>query len=221
LVWLKGKGLTAISVDQFKDIEKRKRVIRGKKRIKSALLSEFCWQVATMIEGGVPLTEAISTVAEDMDHPLFKDALETIADKMEKGQAFSECVAEYPKIFDRLFYSMIVAGESGGAMVMTLQRMTDHFLKRDQLARTIKKALTYPAFVVGFITLIVIAMMTFIVPRFRTIFDQLGNELPAFTQVFITVYDAICNNLLIMIGLWIVLITAGILWGKTKRLRAI
>lgn len=217
LVWLRNKGLTAISVDEIKASQKNHKRQTRKKAVKATHLSEFCWQVATMLEGGVPLTDAVQTVAGDMDHEVFRTTLQQIADQMEKGQSFAESVSKFPKIFDRLFCSMILAGETGGAMITTLHRMADHYLQKEQLAKKIKKALTYPAFVISFIVLIVIAVMTFIIPRFRTIFDEMGNELPVFTEAFIGLYDFLAHNVHLIIAGTILLVVTLILWIKTKK----
>ncbi len=217
LVWLRGKGLTAVCIDEVHAVDKPKRSSRRNKKVKSANLSELCWQLSTMVEGGVPLTEAVKTIADDIDNHTLKEALDDIGEKIQKGQSFSESIQDHPKIFDHLFVSMIHAGESGGALTQTLHRLAEHFERKDQMAGKIKKALSYPIFVVSFITLIIIAIMTFIIPRFRTLFSQMGNELPAFTEMFLGLYDVLVDNLLYIIAGTALMVGLFTIWVKSKR----
>ena len=218
LTWLRENGLTPIVIDRLSrgsDIKTRKIRIMGRP-VKSADLAEFCWQLSAMIEGGVPLIDALDTIAEDIENIQLKDTLYRVIEDMKKGEPFSECILEHPRLFDKLFCSMVLAGESGGALTTTLQRLADHFVNKDKLARKLKAALSYPIFVISFIIFIVIAVMMFIVPRFRVIFEQIGGELPLFTQMFIGFYDVFKNNLFYIVVGSGALITISIVWSKTK-----
>ena len=218
LAWLRENGLTPIVIDRLSMVSgtKTKKIRMTRKTVKSADLAEFCWQLSAMIEGGVPLIEALDTIAEDIENLHLKETLQAVIDDMRKGQPFSECIVEHPQVFDKLFCSMVLAGESGGALTTTLQRLADHFVNKDKLTSKLKAALSYPIFVICFIIFIVIAVMTFIVPRFTMIFDQIGGELPVFTQMFIGVYDVFKNHFpYILAGLG-VLVTVMVIWSKTK-----
>jgi type IV pilus assembly protein PilC len=214
LVLLREEGLTPVSVKPVQsDTKSRKRAVRYK-RVKSADLSAFCWQLGTMIEGGLPITTAIETIAEEMDNKYFEDVLTTIAQNLERGEPFSECIAEHPKVFNAMCCAMIMAGETSGSLVNCLQRLAEYYANRDKLIRKVKGALAYPIFVVVFIVLIVIALMTFIIPRFTTMFDQFEGELPAFTRGFMFVYDSIMYNAHYIVGA-IILAAFGI-YGYSK-----
>ncbi len=136
---------------------------------------------------------------------------------MEQGESFSDSIIEFPKIFGSVASAIILAGESSGTMPNSLNRLAQYFDNRDKLIKKVKSAMAYPLFVAAFVFLIVIAIMTFIIPRFTAIFDQIGGELPAFTRGFMTVYDGIRGNLIAMIGGTVLLILLAVAIGKTKK----
>jgi len=98
-----------------------------------------------------------------------------------------------------------------------LTKLAQYFDSRDRLAKKIKGATAYPIFVMCFITLIIIFIMAFIVPRFKTIFDSLGGELPAFTRAFMAFYDILRYNIIYIIGFVFALIIFAVVFNKTKK----
>jgi type IV pilus assembly protein PilC len=217
LSYLQEQGFTPISVDEMTaSVSKKKRVV-NQKRIKSADLAALCWQLSTMVEGGIPITIALDTIAEDSEKTSLEPILQTISEKVKKGESFSDGIAEFPKIFNNLSCALILAGEAGGNLGDALGKLAHYFDSRDKLAKKIKGATAYPIFVMSFITLIVIFIMAFIVPRFKTIFDSLGGELPAFTRGFMAFYDILRYNLIYIIGFVFVLIISCILTSKTEK----
>jgi len=215
---LREQGLTPISV---KDVSKKKTVkIRKKgrrKSIKSSDLAALCWQLSTMLEGGIPITTALDIIGEDTDNTQLQEILKQISEKVKKGQPVSECVAEYPKVFNRLSCAMILAGESGGNIAKAIGKLAEYFDNRDKLAKKVKGAMVYPIFVLSFIVVIVIFIMAFIVPRFRKIFDQIGGTMPAFTQGFMNFYDILRHNYLYIAGFIVFLIVLASMVSKTKK----
>ena len=214
---LQEQGYTPISVDEISTgSSKRQRTSYGK-HIKSAELSALCWQLTNMFEGGIPVTVALDMIAEDTDNSYLQQILEQISGKVKKGQSFSDGIAEFPKVFNKLSYALVLAGETGGNMGDAMRKLAEYFDNRDKLAKKLKGATAYPIFVLSFIVLIVIFIMAFIVPRFRSIFDQLGGKLPAFTRGFMAFYDILHHNILYIIGFVFVLIITGVLFFRTKK----
>jgi len=217
LSWLREQGFTPISVNEmFVRPEKTSRTPH-RKRIKSADLAALCWQLNTMLDGGIPITTALQALAEDIENLQLQQILQQILEKMQKGRTLSDCLSEYPKVFNQLSCAMILAGETSGNLAEALHRLAEYFDSRDKLARKVKGAMAYPAFVFTFIILIVILIMAFVVPRFRTMFDQMGGELPAFTQAFMGIYDMLRYNLIYIIGSVLLIITSTVLISKTKK----
>jgi type IV pilus assembly protein PilC len=214
---LQEQGFTPISIDEISAGAPKSRRINRYKRIKSANLAALCWQLSTMIEGGIPITVALDTIAEDVEHSNLEPILQRISENVKKGQSFSDGIAEFPKVFNNLSRALILAGETGGNMGNALSKLADYFDNRDKLAKKIKGATAYPIFVMSFITLIVIFIMAFIVPRFKMIFDTLGGQLPAFTRAFMGFYDILRYNIIYMIGSVFVLIISCVVFSKTKK----
>jgi len=217
LAWLREKGFTPISIDEVSAEIKRVQRAPRKRRIKSADLAAFCWQMTTMLEGGIPITIAVDTIAEDIENLSLQRILQQISEKMKKGVAFSDSISDYPKVFSQLFRAMLLAGETGGTLPTTLRRLAEYLDNRDKMGKKVKGAVAYPIFVFTFICLIVIFIMAFIIPRFRVIFDQIGGKLPAFTQAFMSFYDILAGNLVFIIGsvLFVIILTT-LTYTKTK-----
>ena len=215
---LREQGLTPISVKEATQKGDPKVRYKGRrKKIKSADLAALCWQLSTMLEGGIPITTALDIIGEDTGNAQLQRILKQISEKVRKGQPVSECVAEYPKVFNRLSCAMILAGETGGNIAKAIGKLAEYFENRDKLAKKVKGAMAYPLFVLSFIVIIVIFIMAFIVPRFRKIFDQIGGTLPAFTRGFMGFYDILRYNILYIIGLIVVLMVLASLFSKTKK----
>ena len=163
--WLREQGFTPISITAAKSVHKKaKQQSSGgkKKRIKSGDLAAICWQLTTMVEGGIPIIGAFETISADIDHPQLKELMIQIGDKMKKGEIMSETMAQFPKVFNSLSCAIILAGESSGNLAGALKRLAEYFDNRDKFTKKIKGAMAYPAFVLGFIIFIVVFIMAFI-----------------------------------------------------------
>jgi len=218
LGWLREKGFTPISIDEVSTEIRRVQRAPRKRRIKSADLAAFCWQMTTMLEGGIPITIALDTIAEDIENLQLQRILQQVSEKMKKGMPFSDSVKDFPKVFNQLFHALILAGETGGTLPSTLRRLAEYLDNRDKLGKKVKGAIAYPIFVLSFIVLIVVFIMAFIIPRFRVIFEQIGGRLPAFTQGFMNFYDLLANNLVFIIGsILFVVILITLTYTKTKK----
>jgi type IV pilus assembly protein PilC len=219
LTWLRQQGFTPVSVNEMSTPAEAKEKHRAasRKRIKAADLAALCSQLTTMLEGGIPITSALSIVAEDVENAQLQQVLQQLVEKMQKGQPLSESIAQFPKVFNQLSCAIILAGEIGGNLPAALQRLAEYFENRDRLKSKVRSAISYPIFISMFIIVLVIFIMTFIVPRFRVIFDELGGNLPAFTQAFMGFYDGLHNNAITIIGSFIGLIVSAVLISKTKK----
>lgn len=216
LSWLREQGCTPISVSEITLRTEMAQTSTHRGRIKSGDLAALCWQLTTMLEGGIPITTAIDTTAEDIEQLALRKVLEDISAKIKRGKPFSECAAEYPRVFNELCCAIILAGETSGNLAAALRKLAEYFENRDKLIKKVKAAVAYPIFVFMFIVLIVIFIMAFIIPRFRTIFQQIGGNLPAFTRGFMAFYDTVRFNLHFIAGSMLLAIIATVLFNKTK-----
>jgi type IV pilus assembly protein PilC len=216
LGWLREQGFTPISINEIATAAQKHR-IPYHRRIKSADLATFCWQLTTMLEGGIPVTTALDTIAEDIENMQLCYVLKHVSEKVKRGQPFSEGAAKFPKVFNPLSRAIILSGEISGNPAEAAKKLAGYFDSRDKLARKIKGAMAYPIFVCCFIVLIVVAIMTFIIPRFRVVFEQLGGQLPAFTRGFMGVYNFICHNLVFIAIGFFLLVAAAVLTSRTRK----
>jgi type IV pilus assembly protein PilC len=214
---LREENLTPVSVkERMAEITSKTAHVRGS-RVKSQELGTFCWQLGTMVSGGLPITSAIETISEEITNPYFEYVLKNISERLQQGQPLYESMRDYPKVFNKLSCALIQAGETGGTLTSCLQRLAEYYENRDKLVRKVRGALAYPIFIVIFIIGIVVAMMTLIIPRFLGMFGQFKGTLPAFTRGFMAVYYFLSNNafyILLAAGL---LAVASVLFARTPK----
>ncbi len=216
LTHLRAQELTPAVINEVVGTETKKKANVRYKKVKSQDLATFCWQLNTMLTGGLSITIAIQTIADEITNPYFEFILKKMSGQIEKGMSFTDSVRQYPKVFGKLACAIILAGETGGSLTDSLARLAEHYENRDKLVRKVRSAMAYPAFVVAFIVVIVIVLMTLIVPRFSQMFEEFNGELPAFTRGFMAVYEALKNH-----AIHIIIGTVGLIMGlsvfvKTK-----
>jgi type IV pilus assembly protein PilC len=153
------------------------------KKIKPKSLQIFARQLATMIEAGVSVVAALVTLEEQTDDKYLQGVIGDVRSDVESGVILSKALARHPKIFNRLFVSMVQAGESSGTLDTVLDRVAMQIEKETQIKRRVKGALIYPAVVLSFASLVLTFMLLFIVPVFVKVFDQLNGQLPKPTQL--------------------------------------
>ncbi|HIJ70794.1 MAG TPA: type II secretion system F family protein [Planctomycetes bacterium] len=214
--WLHNKGLIPIEVIPVTSSPETKDSNLGYKEPKYAELAAFCWQLATMLDGGVLITTAIETIAEDIENLRFRHALLSVGESIKKGESLSSSISRFPKVFNNLFCTTILAGETSGSLPLVLRRLGDYYTRRDKFAKKIQTALAYPVFVVSFVFVLLIIMMVLIIPRFRMIFEQMGNKLPAFTQGFMHFYDVVASHSLLIIISMVSFVVLFIIYNKTQ-----
>ncbi len=184
------------------------------KKVKPRSLQIFARQLATMIEAGVSVVAALVTLEEQTDDTYLQEILGEVRSDVEAGMLLSQALARHPKVFSRLFVSMVEAGESSGTLDHVLDRVAAQIEKETQIKRRVKGAMVYPAVVLSFATLVLIFMLLFIVPVFVNVFDDLGGELPLPTKLVMGASD-------LLRGYWFVifplLIAASLGLRKLKR----
>jgi type IV pilus assembly protein PilC len=195
LGWLRDQEFTPVSVEVVTLGARKKLHLPFFQRVRSSELASVFWQLTTMVEGGITIVESLEAIAEDIDNARLQKILHKMLASVERGQSVSDAIVEFPDVFNKLVCSLVMAGETGGNIAAAFKRVAEYYTNRDRLARKVKKALTYPGFVFSFVIIVVIIIMTFIIPRFRDMFEQFGSgQLPGFTQSFMAVYGSIADN---------------------------
>lgn len=145
----------------------------------------FCRQFAALVNAGVAMMRSLNILSLQTENPKLAKILKQVKDDVEQGISLSEAFGKHPSVFDRLFVSMIKAGETGGVLDEVMNRIALFMENRAKLSAKIKSAMTYPAVVSVFAIIIFFVMLTVILPKFSEIFSRLGSELPAYTQFLI------------------------------------
>jgi type IV pilus assembly protein PilC len=185
---LRQMGYTPIAIDQKDDagLQKELKLPFGNKpKLKD--LAVFSRQFATMINSGLSLLRSLYILAEQTENPALAKVVDEVRQDVEKGASLSQALGRHPKVFNRLYVAMVRAGETGGVLDSVLVQLASVIEKQVELRRKIKSAMTYPTVVFCLCLLIVAAMLLFIVPTFKNIYDQLGGTLPLLTRVLITI----------------------------------
>ncbi|OGS33655.1 MAG: hypothetical protein A2293_10255 [Elusimicrobia bacterium RIFOXYB2_FULL_49_7] len=153
-------------------------------------LTSFTRQFSTLVGASLPFDEAISILVEQTSHKRLKAACESILKEVRSGTGLGEAFSKHPKIFNNLYCHLIRAGEAAGVLDTILDRLASHLERMDRLQKKVKAALAYPA-VVGMVAIaVIIALMVFVVPTFKNMFEEMGRTLPFVTRLVLAVSAA-------------------------------
>lgn len=164
-------------------------------------LAVFCRQFATMIDAGVSLVRCLAVLEEQSGSARLRGIIREIQAAVESGETLSRALTRWPRIFNNLFVGLIRAGEVGGVLDETLNRLATFMEENERLRRKVKSAMTYPVLVLIFATAVVIGMVTFVLPQFVEVFNDLGiKDLPGPTKMLIQVSNFMTAKWYMVIG---------------------
>lgn len=188
-------------------------------RVKPKQLMVFTRQLATLIQAGLPLLRGLRILLKQEKSPALRLALTGMGEAVESGGTFSEALAQYPKIFDKLYVNMVKAGEAGGVLDEVLTRLAEFMEKAERIKGKVKSAMTYPVVVLTAALGILVFLMVFIIPKFAEIFNDLlgGKGLPPLTQFVIGMSDTIAHRWYLLLGGAFGLVIGFKLLKKTAR----
>ncbi len=155
------------------------------KSIKGRDIAVFARQLATMMAAGVPMVQGFDIVAGGQSNPRMKDMLTDIKVDIEGGASLNEALGKYPVQFDELFVNLVKAGESAGVLDTVLDTIATYKENIENIKGKIKKAMFYPAAVLAVAVIVSSILLIFVIPQFETVFQSMGADLPAFTQLLI------------------------------------
>jgi type II secretory pathway component PulF len=156
-----------------------------KRKPKLQELATFTQQLANLLKSGMPLTVALNSMTHLESRGISADVSRELRQDVMEGRSLSDAMSKQPRIFSDLYVNMVRAGESSGALVEVLQRMADHFERFAQVQAKFTSALIYPAFVAVVGVSIMFFFMTYMLPKFMTIFQGINVQLPMMTQMLI------------------------------------
>ena len=189
-------------------------------KISTKALTTTTRQLATLLQAGLPLVRAIRTLERQAkgSDPSLNKVLGNLADQVEGGATFSEALTSHPKSFNKLYVSMVRAGEASGAMEVVLVRLAEFMEKAARIAGKVKSALMYPIAVLFIAGTITAGLMIFIVPKFSKMFDEMlpGEPMPAITNFVVGCSNAMANHALSVFAGFVVFIILFKIFLKTK-----
>ncbi|MBK4732689.1 type II secretion system F family protein [Oxynema sp. CENA135] len=191
----KSKGFNLAELEENLNIALAKLTVKDK--------AVFSRQLSVMFNAGVALGKALSTLADTTENPKLRKALRQIKVDIETGVSLSVSMAKFPDIFDDLYCAMVESGEIGGVLDMVLNRLAIALEKSAKLQNEIKSASAYPKAVGTIAVLVFYGMTTFLLPTFAGIFEDLGAELPAFTQFMLAIssFTTDWRKMLVLVGI--------------------
>ncbi|GBC96711.1 Type II secretion system protein F [bacterium HR16] len=210
---LQEQGFTVTEVRQIR----AQRPGGGWGRVKLSDLAIFCRQFSTMQDAGVSIVRSLDVLAQQTQSAKLRRIIMDIQAEVEAGQTLSKAMSKYPNVFSNLFIGLIRAGEVGGVLEESLQRLAA-FLEADvALRRKVRAAMTYPTIVVIAALAIVIGLVTFILPKFFDVFKDLGiKEFPVMTQMLMDFSHFLTSRWYVMIAIVVLVVIAFRMFVRTR-----
>lgn len=171
-------------------------------RVPPKVLTTFTRQLATLVDAGLPLLRGLRVLEKQEKNATLKEILDDLALSIEGGSTFSEALAQHPRAFNRLYISMVKAGELGGVLEVVLNRLAEFMEKAQKIKGKVVAAMFYPVAVMVVAVVILAVLMIWVVPKFEEIFADMlpGDSLPAFTRFVLSISRAIKDHSLITLG---------------------
>lgn len=199
VVGISNNRTRAVTDPKPKDAGAEARSTTGKK-VQRVQVLLFTRELADLIEAGLPLDRALSVLIDQTDNDALRDMVRVLQGDIRAGQPLSEALLKYPREFPNLFVNMIHAGEVSGQLASVLTRLAD-FMEKEAVRRSqILAALTYPMVLVSVALSAVVFMLVWVVPRLKSVFTGLGNDLPAPTKILLALSAFIGSYWYLVIG---------------------
>lgn len=184
-------------------------------RVKPAELAVMARQFSTMVSAGIPLIRALTVLTDQADNPVLRRTLAEMRVSVASGDSLSQAMERHPKVFDRLFVSMVRAGEVAGALDAVLVQLADALERNVAVRQKLKSAMSYPIAVLVMVVLVVAAMLVFVVPVFTGIYEDLGGTLPLPTRMLVLASSVLTTRLPIVLVVGLVVGLAFRSWRST------
>jgi type IV pilus assembly protein PilC len=195
---LLNRNLLVVSIQE--KIYKKGKTRGGK--VSLADLVVFTRQLATMIDAGIAIVQSLQALAEQSPNKVMRDVIRDVCTRVESGESFSEALQKHPKAFNKLYVSMVAAGEKGGLLAEILARLATYLESSARIRRKVKTAMMYPIVVSTAAIGITVFLLVKVIPVFKDVYQSFGAKLPVPTQFIISLSDLMRHYLLLfLIGL--------------------
>jgi type IV pilus assembly protein PilC len=175
-------------------------------RVPLKAVAVFWRQLVMLIEVGVPLLRALHQIEQRTSHPKFRQVVRQVADAIERGNSFSESLAQHPHIFSPLTIQVVEVAERGGVLDESLQLVADELERQIEIRGKVKRALSYPAIIALLGLALTCFVLIVVIPQFSGMFLEHGAELPLPTRIITTGADILTHYwwlcILVIVALW-------------------
>ncbi len=171
-----GRGLAAWSA------QLREAVVSWRSRVGTHDLMLFTRELAVLLKAGLPLDRCLQSLATLAESDALKAIVRQVLLDVQEGKSLSDALAVHDRAFPSLYVNMVRAGEAGGVLEMILERLADYLEQSQKIRDEVRSAMVYPLFLVGVGGLMVVVMLTYVLPKFAVLFNDLGGSLPSSTQ---------------------------------------
>src|SRR5665213_86692 len=185
-------------------------------KVALADLVVFTRQLATMVDAGIAIVQALQALADQTPNKVMRDTIHDVTTRVESGESFSEALTRHPKAFNRLYVAMVAAGEKGGLLAEILARLATYLENTERLRKKVKTALMYPTVVSCVAVIITVFLLVRVIPTFKEIYSGFGAQLPGPTMVMIGISDIVKHYLLYLIVLAVAAVWGWLYYIKTK-----
>ena len=205
---LRNRGLTVLDLNEVKTGLAQMDIGGALTRIKPKDITVFSRQFATMVSSGLSMLRCLYVLEEQTDNKKLAAVIGQIKDDVEAGISLSDALEKHPNVFNKLYVSMVRAGELGGILDEVLNRLATQLEKEDSIRRAVKSAMVYPIMIGTFALLVLIGMVMFLIPIFAGMYRDLGGELPGLTRLMVNLSD-------FLTGWWYIVFPAiiAVVWG--------
>ena len=179
--------------------------VASKLKLKSLVI--FCRQLGTMLNAGIPISQALKMIQDKADSPRSRKVFSQLYEDVQKGNSLSLAMQLQPGMFPSLLVNMILAGEAGGTLDSAMNRMADHFDKEMKLSNKVKAALVYPIILSVLAVSVVLILVTFVLPTITNMFPK--EDMPATTRVLLSFSDFVINRWYLIVIFLIVFFVGG------------
>lgn len=187
-----GRGLVPVEIKEMAAVGKHADAGKGdvtpqmaKGKVSAAALEQFTRELANVLAAGLPLSRALHLLRRETSNPVARHVWSSIHDDVVGGTSLGDAMAKWPRTFSTVYIAMVRAGEAGGFLHVVLGQIAEFRVREQELKGKVKAAMVYPAVLACLAVGVVIFLMTFFIPRFTTIFQQFGSDLPLLTQAIV------------------------------------
>lgn len=187
--------------------------------IKAADLALLTRQMATLVQAGLAVEEALKAVAKQSSKPKIKSMVLAVRSKVVEGHTFAHALAQYPRAFSDMYRATVAAGEHSGHLDLVLEQLADFTERRHEVQQKVQMALLYPFILLFMAILIIVAMLTWIVPKMVSVFERSGQELPTLTKALIASSDFLINYQYLLLGAIVIIVGSFVYALRNEKFR--